>query len=318
MLRFALRRLGTAAATLLGSATLVFFLTALTPGDPARLLSGGPGRPAPSRQELAAFRAGLGLDRPLPARYATWLRRAAALDLGRSFRDARPVRERIAETLPLTLALNLSALALATLAGIPLGIASALRPGSRLDRSAGWLADVLFAVPGFVLGLSLLVLVAGELRLVPVFSDPSAGPSAFLLPVVTLAAAALAPISRVTRNLVAEALRTPPALAGLTRGEGRAGSVARALRASSGGFAGLYSALVPGAAAGSVLVERVFSFPGSGALLAEAVFARDYPVVLGLTLVTGAIVVLSSLAADLVAAWLDPRLADGARREDAA
>lgn len=317
MLRFALRRLGTAAATLLGSATLVFFLTALAPGDPARLLSGGPGRPSPSRQELLAFRAGLGLDRPLPVRYATWLRRAAVLDLGRSFRDARPVRDRIAETLPLTLALNLSALALATLAGIPLGVASALRPGGRLDRWAGGLADVLFALPGFVLGLALLVVVAGELRLVPVFADPSAGARAFVLPVVTLAAAALAPISRVARNLVAEALRTPPALAALTRGEGRAGSVVRALRASSVGLAGLFSALVPGAAAGSVLVERVFSVPGSGALLAEAVFARDYPVVLGLTLVTGAAVVLSSLAADLLAAWLDPRVADGARLEAA-
>lgn len=311
MLGFALRRLGTAAATLLGSATLVFFLTALAPGDPARLASGGAGRPAPSRQDLAAFRAGLGLDRPLPVRYVTWLRRAAVLDLGRSFRDARPVRDRIAETLPLTLLLNLSALAVATLAGLPLGVAAALRPGGRLDRLASALADLLFAVPAFVLGLGLLVVFAGRLRLFPVFADPSAGPSAFLLPVLTLAAAAVAPISRVTRNLAAEALRTPPALAALSRGEGRDASVRRALRRSSGGLSGLFSALVPGAAAGSVLVERVFSFPGSGALLAEAVFSRDYPVVLGLTLVTGVIVVLASLAADLVAALLDPRVADG-------
>lgn len=314
MLRFALARLAAAAATLLGSATLVFFLTALAPGDPARLASGVRAG-SPSRESIAALRRELGLDRPILVRYGDWLRRAAVLDLGRSFGDGRPVRARIAETLPATLALNLAALALAAAAALPLGVGAALRPGGRLDRLSGAAADLLFSVPPFVLGLGLLVVFAGKLRLVPVFSDPSSGLPGVVLPVATLALSAVAPISRFVRRVTADALAAPPTLAARSRGEGTAAIVERALRRSAGPLAALAAALVPVAVTGSVLVERVFSFPGSGALLADAVFARDYPVVLGLAIVSAAAVSLASLAADLVAAALDPRVADAADGE---
>ena len=126
MARFLARRFLGAAGTLLGVLVAVFLLLSAAPGDPARLAAGGgPGRRAASAEALAAFRQVHGLDRPLPARLATWLSSAARLDLGRSFRDGRPVTRRIAETLPPTLAVNALALVLAVALAVPLGVRSA-------------------------------------------------------------------------------------------------------------------------------------------------------------------------------------------------
>jgi len=310
--RFLARRLLASAATLVGVLVAVFLLLAAAPGDPARLAAGGaPGRRAGSAETLAAFRAVHGLDRPLPARLATWLGSAARLDLGRSFRDGRPVTERIAETLPPTLAVNALALLLAALLAVPLGVAAARRPGGPADRVSGVVLDALFSLPSFALGLLLLLLFAVKLRWVPVFADPSLGLRGIALPVTTLALVALAPIARVTRRVVGEALASPPALAGRARGESPGDETLRALRRAAPAFAGLGAALVPQLVAGSVLVERVFGLPGTGQLLADSVFSRDLPTVLGLTLVSGAAVVVASLAADALAALSDRRIVEG-------
>jgi peptide/nickel transport system permease protein len=128
---------------------------------------------------------------------------------------------------------------------------------------------------------------------------------------VTLALVALAPIARVTRRAVGEALASTPALAGRARGDSPWEETVRALRRAVPAFAGLGAALVPQLVAGSVLVERVFGLPGTGQLLADSVFARDLPTVLGLTLVSGLAVVAATLASDAAAALADPRIVDG-------
>lgn len=308
MLAYALRRLLSALATLFGVLTLVFLLLSAAPGDPAVLAArSAGGRPA-SPEALAAFRRLHGLDRPLPVQFATWAARAIRFDLGRSFQDGRDVRERLAASLPATLYLNGCALLLALLAAVPCGVSAARRPGGRFDRVSGAVFDLLFATPSFVLGLLLLLVFSVKLRVTPLFSDPSLGPLGVVLPVATLGLGAVALISRFVRASVRTALDDPAALAARARGESGGAAVLRALRRSAGAFSALAAVLVPSLVTGSVLVERLFSWPGAGRLLADGVFARDVPVVLGLTLVAGCAVVAASLAGDLVSAWLDPRL----------
>ncbi|MBK6404578.1 MAG: ABC transporter permease [Holophagales bacterium] len=312
MARFLSRRVLASAGTLLGVLVAVFLLLSAAPGDPARLTLIGHGPiGAGSAEALEAFRQLHGLDRPLPARLVTWLGAAARLDLGRSFRDGRPVTERIAETLPATLTVNALALLLAALVAVPLGVAAARRPGKAVDRVSGFVLDALYSLPSFALGLLLLLLFAVELRWAPIFADLSLGLPGIALPVVTLALVALAPIARVTRRTVGEALASTAALSGRARGESPREETLRALRRAAPAFAGLGAALVPQLVAGSVLVERVFGLPGTGQLLADSVFSRDLPTVLGLTLASGLAVVAATLAADTFAALADPRIAEG-------
>ena len=317
MLAYAVRRLFSALATLFGVVTLVFILLAAAPGDPAVLAArSSGGRPA-SPEAVAAYRRLHGLDQPLPVQFATWAARAVRLDLGRSFQDGRDVRERLAAALPATLYLNGCALLLALLAAVPSGVSAARKPGGRFDRFSGAVFDVLFATPSFVLGLLLLLVFSVKLRVTPLFSDPALGPLGIVLPVATLGLGAVALLSRFVRACVRTALDDPAALAARARGESASGSVRRALRRSAGAFSALAAVLVPSLVTGSVLVERLFSWPGAGRLLADGVFGRDVPVVLGLTLVAGGTVVVASVVGDLVSAWLDPRLRDAGRLEAA-
>ena len=314
MLRFALRRAATAVLTLLGVLALVFGLITAAPGDAAALAARSGSRAAPiSPEALAAFRHLYGLDRPVAERFLTWTWRALRLDFGRSLVDGQPVTARIARALPATVSLNLAALFLAALVGVPLGVAAARRPGGRLDAISAFVCDALFSTPAFVLGLVLLLVFSGWMRVTPLFADAATGLAGFVLPVVTLTLASLAVVTRFVRACVAAALADPAARAGRARGENPRDEVRRALRRSSASFAAMGAALVPAVVSGSILVERVFSLPGAGALLAEAVFARDLPTVLALTLLSAAVVVGASLAADLVTAALDPRT-----REDGA
>jgi peptide/nickel transport system permease protein len=311
MLRFALRRAGAALLTLLGVLSLVFLLMAAAPGDPAALAAHAAGhRAVLTPAALSAFRTAYGLDRPVPLRFGIWLVRAATFDFGRSFLDGREVSERILETLPATLVLNAGALFLAILVALPAGIAAARRPGGRFDRASGFVFDVVFAAPSFVLGMFLLLVFSVRLGWTPLFADRSAGIAGYALPVLTLALSSIAVLSRFVRACVREALEAPSAVAGRARGEGSAAQVRRALRASAVPFAAMGAAILPTAVSGSVLVERLFSVRGSGELLAEAVFARDYPTVLGLTVLVSVLVVVGSASSDVIAAVLDPRTRD--------
>jgi peptide/nickel transport system permease protein len=308
MLRYALTRAAAALATLIGVSILVFVLMSAAPGDPAQLAARAGSRAyAVSPAALAAFRAAYGLDASVPVRLGRWLRNAATFRFGRSFLDGREVSERIAETLPSTLALNAGALFLATLLAVPCGIAAARKPGGAVDRISGAAADVLFAAPTFVIGMLLLLVFSVRLGWTPLFADPGLGLRGIALPVATLALGSVAQIARFVRACLLEALASPAALAARARGEGTRDSIRRALRRSAVPFAAMGAALLPTAVAGSVLVERLFAVRGSGELLAEAVFARDYPTVLGLTLLAAAVVVTGSLLADVVSALLDPR-----------
>jgi peptide/nickel transport system permease protein len=310
LIRLALRGSFRGLATVAGVAAVVFLLMNAAPGDPASLaLRTQAGRGTVSPGTVAAFRAEYGLDRPLPARFAAWMRRAALLDFGRSVQDGRPVRERIGETLPATFALNASALALGLLIALPVGIVAARRRGGLFDRASGLALDLLFAAPPFVIGLALLLLFAVQFRLFPVLGGASEGPRGFVLPVLALALGAAAPAARVVRSILLESFASSAAAAGRARGEDARAEVLRAIRRSGAQLAALVATLLPVTVGGSVLVERLFSVRGTGALLADAVFSRDTPTVLALTLLAAGVVVAGSVASDLVAAAFDPRVA---------
>jgi peptide/nickel transport system permease protein len=310
MLRFALRRAASALLTLLGVLALVFGLLSAAPGDPAALAARAGARAASvSPEAVAAFRSLYGLDRPAAERFGLWILRAARLEFGLSLADGRPVTARISGALPSTVTLNLAALLLALALGVPAGIGAARRLGGRLDRISGALGDALFATPSFVLGLVLLLVFSGWLRWTPLFSD-AVSARGYVLPVLTLGLPTAAFLARFVRTCVGAALADPAAAAARARGEGSAAAVRRALRRSTVAFAAMGAALVPALVSGSVLVERVFSLPGAGGLLADAVFARDVPTVLALTLLSAGAVVSAAFLADLVSAAVDPRTRD--------
>lgn len=316
------RRALTAIPVLLIVAAGAFLLLEAAPGDAADayLMSIGGGDPA----FVAALREQWGLDGSLSARLWLYLSALARLDLGWSLAFDRPVRDLVAERLPATLWLMGAATALSFLLGSALGVVAGARPGSLADRllSTGSLA--VYAVPGFWLGLVLIVVFAVRLRWFPTagietVASGKAGLARALdiarhlaLPVASLSLIYLALFLRMMRAGMAEAWRQDYALAARARGLGRfriaLRHVARNALLPLVTMLGLQAASMLG---GSVVIESVFAIPGFGRLAHEAVAARDAPLLCGIILVSAVMVVAANLAVDIAYAALDPRV-DGA------
>jgi peptide/nickel transport system permease protein len=316
------RRVATAVPTLLLVTVVVFALIHAVPGDP---LSGSgeetvAGRLPPDR--LAALRATYRLDEPLPRRYALWLRDVATGDLGRSFRDRRPVGTLIAERLEVTATLNGLALAIVVAVGLPLGIAAARRPGSRLDRWTAIAGYALYAVPVFWAALMLQSVFSVHWELFPLQGVASEGVERFgwwtrlldraahlVLPAISLAYGGIAYVARFVRANLLETALPASARAARARGVRPAAIVLRhGLRQAAIPLLTLAGFLLPALVGGSVLVETVFGIPGLGQLFYDAAFARDVPVIMALTLLSGAATLTGVVLADLLYAVADPRV----------
>jgi len=316
-------RLATGCATLLLITIAVFTLAQLAPGDPLdREDERGARMSAAQRDE---FRRVYGLDQPPARRYLTWLGGALRGDLGRSFADRRPVTETIAERVGPTLLLNACSLSLMILLAVPLGAAAALRPGSLADRWEGGFTYLLYAVPVFWAAPLLQMVFSVRLGWLPLFglrSDGAASlplPSRLLdavlhlvLPVLCLTYGGLAYLSRFVRaNLIDRGLRDA-ALAARARGRSPLGVlVLHGFRQSAVPMLTLAGFLLPALFGGSVLVESIFVVHGLGRLFYESILARDLPVMLGLTLLSGSATLLGILLADLLYAVVDPRVRRG-------
>lgn len=320
MAAFAVRRLGAAALTLFVVVTLSFILAHLAPGTPflgdAERVRADPG-------QVARLRAEFGLDRPLGEQYVRYAANALTGDLGESFVRRRSVAALVAERLPNTVLLGGTALVLALAGGIGLALLQAARAGSRTDAALGALALVLYSMPAFWLGLVLLWLLGQVLGWFPVggMTEPVVhdrlGPLGqaldvlrhLALPALTLALVQTAAVARFQRGALVDTLHAEYVRAARARGlSGRAVLVRHALRAALGPVLALAGVMLPALLAGSVLVETVFGWPGLGRLLHEAIAQRDYNVITGCGLVAGILVTLGSLAADLAAHALDPRV----------
>ncbi len=310
MLRLALRRVALTLPTILAAATLVFLLVHLVPGDVVDVMLGESAAAA----DREALRHALGLDRPLPTQYATFLRGLASGDLGRSLVHGTPVTALLAARLPATAELTFAALAIALVLALPLGLAAAARPGTWIDRGSVGLALLGVSVPSFWLGPMLILLFAIELRWLPVSGRGTA--AHLVLPALTLGLGMASILTRMTRATVLECLGEDYVRTARAKGVGRTHILIRhALRNALAPVVTILGLQFGALLAGTVITETIFAWPGLGRLLIDAINQRDYPVVQGCILAIAAGFVAANALADLVNLWLDPRTrAAGAAR----
>ncbi|MEO8078644.1 MAG: nickel ABC transporter permease [Acidobacteriota bacterium] len=303
MLRYLFRRLLLTVPVLLGVATLVFALIHLVPGDPALAMLGEGAAPS----EVTALRHTLGLDLPLLTQYGSFLRGIAHGDLGTSFRYNTPVTAQIREKFPNTAVLALSAMAVALVFAIPLGILAAVYKGTFIDQAATTISLVGVSMPNFWLGPLLAILFAVRLGWLPV--SGTGGLSHLVLPAVTLGAALSAILARMTRASVLEELRELYVLAARARGLSRARAVLRhAFRNSLIPIVTIVGLQFGALLTGTIITETIFAWPGIGRLLIQAINFRDYPLVQGCILFIAVTYVAMNLITDLTYGLLDPRI----------
>jgi len=310
---FLLRRLVLAGPVLLGVSVVVFAVLHLSPGDPAEIMLG----PQATHDDISRLRSELGLDEPLVIQYARWMGRVLQGDLGRSIWMKRPVLGEVLRRFQATVVLTASALVLSTLGGIALGVLSAARRNSPLDRLSALASLFGASMPSFWLGIVLMVIFALGLGWLPAsgmyapYGDGGVGDLLrhLVLPTVTLAAASLTIIARLTRSTMLEVLGQDYVRTARAKGVRETFVVVRhALR----------NALIPtvtvvGVQAGyllggAVLTETVFAWPGVGTLMVQGILARDFPLVQGCVLVIALGFVLVNLAVDVLYAALDPKI----------
>ncbi len=318
MPRYLLRRLLQSLLLILGLLTVVFFLVHLMPGDPVQII--GEQQLGDSGRDLIRRR--LGLDRPLFAQYVDWLIAAMRGDFGSSLRQQRPVTLILAEAIPRTLLLTVSAFLVDLAAGVVAGTMAAARPDGRRARLLNTTGLVLYSLPSFWLGLVAIMVFARNLGWFPaggMHAPDSAwlGPGARLgdvlrhlvLPVLVLGLGNFAVTARHVRTSVARVLDSDWILAARARGIPERRVLWRhGLRGALLPVFTLAGLSLPGLFGGAVAVEEVFAWPGLGRVAVQALLARDYPVIMAVTVVVAIMVTLGSLLADLGCRWADPRL----------
>ncbi|MGH7538730.1 MAG: ABC transporter permease [Gemmatimonadales bacterium] len=313
-----IQRAATGFAVVAATITLTFILLHAAPGDPAERLLG----PAATIEQLAAGRTALGLDRPLGAQYVAWLGRFARGDWGTSLATGRPVRALLGDAWPATVRLVLVSLFLSYVLGVVVGTVQAARHRTRIDTALSVLSVTLVALPGYWLGLMLVMVFTYLLGVLPAFG--AAGFDAdFLggwarlvdgfrhlaLPLATLTLIGIGGAARFVRGAMLDALEQPFVMTARAKGlSARRVLVHHALRHALMPVITLLGLSLPALFSGAVFVEAVFAWPGVGRVLVEAVQARDYPVVMAATTISALLVVLGNLIADLVAGMVDPRL----------
>ena len=320
MVSFLLRRLAAALVVLWLLLTLTFAVVHLAPGEPELLLTDDPRVPPAQRDRL---RAELGLDQPLALRYARWLR-AVALEgeWGLSFSHGRPVASIVGEAIPNTLRLALAALLVQYALGLWLGVSAALRPGSRRDHLIRVTSLLLYSLPVFWLGLMAILALSlhwpifppGHLRSVDA-DRLAALPRLFdalrhlALPALVLGVATAGAIARFSRNALLEVMGQDFIRTARSKGlrERRVVWV-HGLRNAATPLLQVFGLSFPFLLSGSLVIEVVFSWPGMGRVAYDAMLARDYPIVLATTALSGVLVVLGNLLADLLHAAADPRV----------
>lgn len=297
------RRLLEMFAALLAMSLLVFVLSRAL-GDPVSLMLSDYATEA----DRAAMRVELGLDRPLPVQYLSFIGNALRGDLGNSIAGARePVMQIIAARLPASLQLAAAALALSLMIGIPLGVAAATRYGTWVDTCARTLALLGQAVPVFWLGIVLIFVFSVELRWLP--TSGYGGFSHFVLPAITMALFTVAAVTRLTRISMLDALDSEYVRLARMKGLSEATVVWKhALSNSLVPVLTYMGAFFATMVTGAVVIETVFGWPGIGRLAYEAIINRDYPLMQAVVLVMTSLFMLANMTVDLLHAWLDPRL----------
>jgi peptide/nickel transport system permease protein len=315
-MRLVLRRLPAMAATLLVVSFLTFLLTSLLPGDPAvQILGGGDGA---TPEAVAAVRADLRLDDPLPVRYVNWLADAATGDLGRSYRTGQEVTTAIGDRLPVTIEIGVLAIAIAVTAAIPLGTWSAFRAGGRADRAITGTSFGLLALPNFMVAILLILIFAETLSWLPatgwvrLTDDPVQNLRTAILPALSIAVGELAVYTRLLRADMITTLQQDSITMARAKGIPTSRILFRhALRPSSFSLMTVVGLQVGAIIGGAVIVETLFALPGVGRLLVDSIQQRDLMMVQGVALVIAISFVVINFIVDLLYTLLDPRIRHG-------
>jgi peptide/nickel transport system permease protein len=317
MVRALLRRVIAGLTVIIGVVTLMFFLIRLAPGDPALLLVG----PTATPEQVAAQRKALGLDRPVLEQYAAWVNQFIEGNWGTSIATGRSVRDMIGEAWPATVKLVGLSLILSYLLGIAVGAVQAVR-GGRLDTTLSVVTVTLFALPGYWLGLMLVMVFTYWLRVLPAFgaagfdADFLRGGDRLLdrirhlaLPLATLTLIGIGGTARYVRGAMLDVKGATYVTIAYAKGLSPLQVTTRhVLRNALIPVVTLLGLSLPALFSGAVFIEAIFAWPGVGRIMVEAVGARDYPVVMAATAVSAILVVLGNLIAEALAAWADPRL----------
>jgi peptide/nickel transport system permease protein len=309
--RYLVRRLAAILPTIFFVTVIIFALQQLLPGDAATILAGEDQDP----QVIAYLRQKMHLDEPLPVRYGYWIAGVAHGDLGESLRIQEPVLGLIVQKLPVTLELAAMAMLIALVIGIPTGIVSAVGKGTVWDYAANVIALWGLSTPNFWLGILMILLFSVQLGWLPAsgyvspFEDLRANLAAMIMPAFVLGNAIAAVLMRHTRSAMLQVLNADYVRTARAKGVDERTVVLKH---------GLRNALTPiitlGALefgtllSGAVLTEQVFSIPGFGKLIVDAVFNRDYAVVQGVVLFTSSVYIVLNLLADMAYFFVNPRM----------
>ncbi|KPZ01666.1 ABC transporter permease [Pseudomonas syringae] len=311
MLMFILRRLLSSIPTLILVSLFVFTLQKLLPGDPVLAMAGEERDPAVMEYLRDKYR----LDDPIPLQYLNWVSNVLTGDLGTSLRTEQPVTTLLASKLPVTLELAVLALLIALLIGIPTGIISAVRKGTAVDYGANVVALSGISIPHFWLGILLIMVFAVKLQwlpasgFVPMGEDFGQNLKTLILPAFVLGAGLSGILMRHTRSAMLEVLRADYVRTARAKGLfPRTVILKHALRNALMPIITLTTLLFGELLGGAVLTEQVFSIPGFGKMIVDAVFNRDYAVVQGVVLCVAIGFLMLNLLADVLYRLINPRL----------
>jgi len=315
------RRLLQMIPTLIGISLISFFLMQLAPGGPVDQMTDM--NPNVTAEVKERIRKDLGLDRPIYIQYGVWLKKIVTLDFGISYKDRRPVIAKIKERLPATLILNFLSIGLTLLLAIPLGFYSAIRSGGSFDKAVSIVVFIGFSVPTYALALALMIVFGlhlgwlpvsglsslawdGELSRWQLFMDRA---SHLILPVLVLSLTSLAGLSRYARSSMLEVIHQDYIRAAVAKGLSpwRVYGV-HAVRNALIPIVTLLGLMLPEIIGGTVIIETLFAYPGMGRLGYEAIMTRDYNMIMALTVLTAFLTVMGNFLADLIYAWVDPRI----------
>lgn len=319
--------------TMLGITIITFFIIQLAPGNPVERklqLDEGIKSEAITQQIVEETKKLYGLDKPIYERYWIWLKQIATLDFGRSYKDHRPVIDKIAERLPITITLNILSIFIIYLIAIPLGVYSAVKTGSFVERSTTFFLFILYSIPSFWMAMILIFFLGGGeyWNIFPVYGILSPGADTYpfykkaldflwhiVLPVFCLTYGSFAYLSRFQKGSLLEVLREDFVRTATAKGLPPSRVILRhALRNALIPIITILAGLLPAMIGGSVIIETIFSIPGIGQLGFESVLARDYPMIMAIATISAFLTLLGILISDIVYVLVDPRISFGGRR----
>lgn len=321
MIRYIGKRILLMIPVLLGITIISFGVMKIAPGDPTSLVTDL--NPNMNEEAIKRIRAHYGLDEPAYVQYGKWLRNMLMLDFGRSFApDNRPVIDKIAERIPITLSINVLSMALMLVVAIPIGVMSAVKQNSLFDKFTTVFVFLGFAIPAFWFALLLMMLLGVNLDLLPISGIRSLNygelsalgrvldiAKHLILPVFLSAFGGLAGMSRYMRSNMLEVIRQDYITTARAKGlDERTVIFKHAFRNALLPVITILGLSVPGLIGGSVIFETIFAIPGMGQLFYQSVMMRDYPTIMGILVIGAILTLLGNLLADLFYSLADPRI----------